>query len=158
MGIVKEFKEFALRGNVMDLAVAVIIGGAFGKIVNSMVNDVIMPVVGIAGKADFSNMYFFLKKTEMTPELIEKYSLDTGGVIPLADARALNPVFAYGNFITEVLNFVILAACVFLIIKLMNTARKRFEAKKDVPAPAAPPGPTKEEQLLTEIRDILAKK
>lgn len=157
MSIVKEFKEFALRGNVMDLAVAVIIGAAFSKIINSMVNDVIMPVVGMAGKADFSNQYFFLKKTEITPELVAKYQLNTGGVIPLADARALNPVFAYGNFLTEVLNFLILAACVFLIIKLMNTARKRFEAKKEVVAPA-PAGPTKEEQLLTEIRDILAKK
>ena len=157
MGIVSEFRAFALRGNVIDLAVGVIIGGAFGKIVTSMVGDIIMPLGGMAGKADFNNMYCFLKAATNREELPTKYNTAGGGVVPLAEARALNPVFAYGNFITEVLNFVILAACIFLMVKLFNTARKRFEAEQK-PAPAAPPGPTKEEQLLTEIRDILAKK
>ncbi len=162
MSIIKEFKEFALRGNVLDLAVAVIIGGAFGKIINSMVNDVIMPFVGMAGKADFSEMYVFLarnpsKEIAENPELLAKFNQAKDGVLAVADARPLGPVFAYGSFITEVINFLILAACIFLVVKLFNTARKRFEAKKEVPAPA-PAGPTKEEALLTEIRDILAKK
>ena len=162
MGLIKEFKEFALKGNVLDLAVAVIIGGAFGKIVNSMINDVIMPFIAIPGKADFSNKYVFLAWTASDdiakdPVKMAQFDLAKKGTLAIADARPLGPVFAYGNFITEVINFVILAACVFLVVKLFNTARKRFEAKKDVPAPA-PAGPTKEEQLLTEIRDILAKK
>lgn len=151
MGLVKEFKEFALRGNVLDLAVAVIIGGAFGKIVTSMVNDVIMPFVAIPGAADFKNYYVPL--TSKVRDAIEA----GGGKLTLDQAKAAGPVFAYGAFITEVINFLILAACIFLVVKLFNTARKRFEAKKDeVPPP--PPGPTKEEQLLTEIRDLLARK
>ncbi len=152
MGFVKEFREFALRGNVMDMAVGVIIGGAFGTIINSMINDVIMPVVGIAGKADFSNLYMGLNDAARTK--IEAATTAAGGVAPsLADARAMGPVLAYGNFITVVINFLILAFCIFLMVKLMNNARKRFEHEK--PA-AAPPGPTPDQALLMEIRDLLA--
>jgi large conductance mechanosensitive channel len=154
MSIVKEFKEFALRGNVLDLAVAVIIGGAFGKIVTSMVNDVIMPFVAIPGAADFKN--FYVPLTSKVGAAVDA-AATAGTPLTIDQAKAEGPVFAYGSFITEVINFLILAACIFLVVKLFNTARKRFEAKKDVPAPA-PAGPTKEEQLLTEIRDILAKK
>ena len=98
--MLKEFKEFALRGNVMDLAVGVIIGGAFGTIVNSIVNDLIMPLVGIAFQADFSNLYIPL-------------SDKVASGLPLAEAKKLGPVFAWGNFITVVLNFVILAFIIF---------------------------------------------
>ncbi len=154
MPFIKEFREFALRGNVMDMAVGVIIGGAFGTIINSMINDILMPIVGIAGKADFSNLYFGL--TESAREKIEAATAAANGIAPtLADARAMGPVLAYGNFITVALNFVILAFCIFLMVKAMNTARKRFEQEKP---PAAPPGPTKDQQLLTEIRDLLAQR
>ncbi|MGN6394586.1 MAG: large conductance mechanosensitive channel protein MscL [Mucilaginibacter sp.] len=138
MAIVKEFRDFAMRGNVVDLAVGVIIGAAFGKIVDSVVNDLIMPVVGIAFKADFSNLYVPL--SSKVPE-----------GLALADARKLGPVFAWGNFITVVLNFVILAFIVFLLVKGINSLKKKEEA-----APAAPAAPSKEEVLLTEIRDLLA--
>jgi large conductance mechanosensitive channel len=154
MGFVKEFREFALRGNVIDMAVGVIIGGAFGTIINSVINDIIMPVVGIAGKADFSNMYFGLN--EATRTKIAEATTKAGDVAPsLADARGMGPVLAYGNFITVAINFVILAFCIFLMVKMMNTARKRFE--KEAPA-ATPPGPTPDQKLLTEIRDLLARR
>ncbi len=154
MGFVKEFREFALRGNVMDMAVGVIIGGAFGTIINSMINDVIMPIVGIAGKADFSNMYIGLNEAVRTK--IEAATTAANGVAPaLADARAMGPVMAYGNFITVVINFIILAFCIFLMVKMMNTARKRFEHEKPAAAPA---GPTPDQKLLAEIRDLLAKR
>ena len=149
MGLIKEFREFALRGNVLDLAVGVIIGGAFGKIVNSMINDVIMPFVGIVGKADFNNLYIPLT------EKVQKAVDDAGGKLAIEKAKEAGPVFAYGTFITEVINFVILAACVFLIIKLFNTARKRFEAQQ---APPPPAGPSAQEKLLMEIRDLLARR
>lgn len=149
MGLVKEFREFALRGNVLDLAVGVIIGAAFGKIVNSVINDVIMPFVGMAGKADFSNMYVPLSSTVTDAAKAAELAKTPFGI---EDARKAGPVLAYGNFVTEVINFIILAACVFLIVKLFNTARKRFEAEK---APPPPPGPSGEEKLLTEIRDLL---
>jgi len=141
MSIVKEFKEFAMRGSVVDLAVGVIIGAAFGKIVDSVVNDLIMPIVGIAFKADFSNIYIPL--SDKVPK-----------GLALADAKKLGPVFAWGNFITVGLNFVILAFIIFLLVKGINSLKKKEEAA----AVAAPdPGPTKEEVLLTEIRDLLAK-
>jgi large conductance mechanosensitive channel len=141
MGMVKEFKEFAMRGNVVDLAVGVIIGAAFGKIVDSVVNDLIMPLVGIIFKADFSNLYIALSD-KITEGL------------PLAEARKLGPVFAWGNFVTVVLNFMILAFVIFLMIKALNKLKKKDEDA--APAPA-PPAPTKEEILLTEIRDLLKK-
>ena len=139
MGCVKEFKEFATKGNVMDLAVGVIIGAAFGKIVDSVVNDLIMPIVGIIFKADFSNLYVALSD-KITPGLT------------LAEAKKLGPVFAWGNFVTVVLNFIILAFVIFMLIKGMNRLKRKEEA-----APAAPPAPTTSEKLLTEIRDALRK-
>ena len=123
MGFVKEFKEFATKGNVMDLAVGVIIGAAFGKIVDSVVNDLIMPIVGIIFKADFSNLYVALSD-KITPGLT------------LAEAKKLGPVFAWGNFVTVVLNFIILAFVIFMLIKGMNRLKRKEEA-----APAAPPAP-----------------
>jgi large conductance mechanosensitive channel len=141
--MLKEFKEFALRGNVMDLAVGVIIGAAFGTIVNSVVNDLIMPLVGIVFKADFSNLYF---------PLSEKVSdaLTADPNLPLAKAKELGPVFAWGNFITVVINFIILAFIIFLLVKGMNSLKKKEEAK-----PAEAPADVK---LLTEIRDLLRAK
>jgi large conductance mechanosensitive channel len=143
MGMVKEFKEFALKGNVLDLAVAVIIGGAFGKIVASLIDDIIMPVVGLAlNKVDFKNLYYPMGFT--APEKTD-----------LEAARKLGPVVAYGNFISITINFIILAFIIFLVVKAFNTAKKRFD--KETPAPA-PAGPTAEQKLLTEIRDLLARR
>jgi large conductance mechanosensitive channel len=150
MGFVKEFREFALKGNVLDLAVGVIIGGAFGKIIASAISDVIMPIVSIPGKADFSNLYVPL--TTKGREAVDAVFAATGAVPSLEEARKLGAIFAYGSFITECLNFIILAFCVFIIVKMFNTARKRLEAEKPVPPP---PGPTNEEKLLAEIRDLL---
>jgi large conductance mechanosensitive channel len=148
MGFIKEFREFALKGNVLDLAVGVIIGGAFGGIVNSMIADLIMPVVGIAGKADFSNLYIPLKAS--VSDAADKAHA-AGQAFGLAEARKVGPVLAYGNFITIAINFEILAFCIFLVVKAFNTAKKRFEAP-----PPAPAGPTPDQKLLTEIRDLLA--
>ena len=140
MSMMSEFKEFALKGNVIDLAVGVIIGGAFGKIVNSVIEDLIMPVVGKAiGNVDFSNLYFPLSD-----------KITTG--LALADAKKLGPVFAYGNFLTIAINFAILAFCIFMLVKAMNNLKKKEEAK---PAPVAEiPADVK---LLSEIRDLLKK-
>ena len=136
----KEFKEFAMRGNVMDLAIGVIIGAAFGRIVTSVVEDLIMPVVGKAiGNVDFTNLYIPLS------------SAITEG-LPLEEAKALGPVFAWGNFVTVLINFLILAFIIFLLVKGMNRLMR-----KKVEAPATPPAPTKEEVLLTEMRDALNK-
>ena len=127
-----------MRGNVVDLAVAVIIGGAFGKIVNSAIEDLIMPLVGKAiGNVDFSNLYFPLSNKV------------TAG-LSLVDAKKLGPVFAWGNFVTILINFIILAFCIFLEVKLMNKLKKKEEAK-----PAAPAAPSNEEKLLMEIRDAI---
>jgi large conductance mechanosensitive channel len=145
MGFVKEFKEFAMKGNVVDLAVGVIIGGAFGKIVNSVIDDLIMPIVGkVLGNADFSNLYIPL--SDKIVKVNDQWPA-------LADAKKLGPVFAYGNFLTVLINFIILAFIIFLMIKGMNKMRKKEEAK---PAPA--PGPTPTEVLLTQIRDELKQK
>ncbi len=148
MGFVKEFKEFALKGNVVDMAVGVIIGGAFGTIIASMINDLIMPVVGIAGKADFSNLY--LPLTESARKAVAQAG-DKG--LSLADARAAGPVLAYGNFITVAINFAILALCIFVMIKAINTLKRQ-----PLPAPAAPPPPTKDQELLMQIRDALMRR
>lgn len=139
MGLMKEFKEFAMKGNVVDLAVGVIIGAAFGGIVKSLTDDIIMPAVGKAlGNMDFTNYYLPLSS-----------SVPAG--MALADAKkAGHAVLAYGNFLTIVLNFIILAFCIFMMVKAMNRLRKKEEAK---PAPAA--GPTPTEKLLGEIRDLL---
>jgi len=135
MSIASEFKEFALKGNVMDLAVGVIIGAAFGKIVDSLVGDIIMPIVGkIFGGLDFSNIYFALNGQE------------TG--LALVEAKNAGAVLAYGNFITIVINFAILAFIIFLMVKQMNKLKKAEPA----PAPAATP---EDITLLREIRDAL---
>ena len=140
MGFLKEFKEFATKGSVMDLAVGVIIGGAFGKIVDSIVNDLIMPIVGIVFNADFSNLYI---------PLSDKI---TSG-LPLDKAKKLGPVFAWGNFITVAINFIILAFIIFMMVKAMNKLRNPEPA-----APAGPPPPSPTETLLAEIRDELKKR
>jgi large conductance mechanosensitive channel len=137
--MLKEFREFIARGNVMDLAVGVIIGGAFGLIVKSLTDDVIMPIVGaIFGGFDFTN-YFLPLSSAVTASTLEA-------------ARAQGAVLAYGSFITVVLNFLILAWIIFIMVKAVNRIR-REEPK----APAAPPAPPADVALLTEIRDILKK-
>jgi large conductance mechanosensitive channel len=143
--MLKEFKEFAMRGNVIDLAVGVIIGAAFGQIVNSIVKDLIMPLVGIAGSVDFTNKYI-----PLSDKVREAMQQPDGSVLGLEKARELGPVFAYGNFITVLINFIILAFIIFLVVKAMNNLMR-----KKVEAPAVPPAPTKEEVLLTEMRDAL---
>ena len=130
-----EFKKFAMRGNVVDLAVGVIIGAAFGAIVSSLVGDIIMPAIGaITGGLDFSN-YFIPLSAKVT-------------ATSLAEAKKQGAVLAWGNFLTLIINFLIIAWVLFLCIKGINRL-------KTEPAPAAAPGPSKEEQLLTEIRDLL---
>ncbi len=143
MGFIKEFREFALKGNVLDLAVGVIIGAEFGKIVNSMIADLLMPVIArvMGGGVDFSNKFFALSDKVTATNLV--------------DARKEGAVIAYGSFLTISLNFFILAFCVFLVVKAFNTAKKRFETEQAAPPPA---GPTKDQVLLTEIRDLLAKR
>jgi large conductance mechanosensitive channel len=142
MGFISEFKAFALKGNVLDMAVGVIIGGAFGRIVDSMISDLIMPVVGkVVGDVDFKNLYLPLSE-----------SVKTG--LGLEDARKAGAVLAWGNFVTVTINFLILAFVLFLVIKAFNEAKKRFEAAP-APAPAVPPPPTKDQVLLGEIRDLL---
>lgn len=144
MGFVQEFRDFAVKGNVFDLAVGVIIGGAFGKLVSSMIDNLISPILGLAGGVNFSNMYFMLTK---------KAGFADG--MPYADAKNNGVALGYGSFITDVINFLIMAFVVFLMVKAFNSARKRFEAEKPAPAPA---GPTVDQKLLTEIRDLLAKR
>lgn len=133
MGIIKEFQEFAVKGNVLDMAVGIIIGGAFGTIVKSLVDDVIMPPIGLLlGGVDFSNFALTLKAAE--------------GEIPAVAIK-------YGSFINNVISFLVVAWAVFLLVKAMNNFKKKQEA-----APAAPPAPTKDQALLTEIRDLLARR
>ena len=142
MGLMKEFRDFAMRGNVVDLAVGVIIGAAFGKIVNSMVEDILMPPVGkLIGNMDFTNLY------------IPLYSMPDGVAKPktLAAAKQLGSVIAYGNFLTITINFVIVALCIFMVVKIMNMAKKRFDKQEA----ATPKPPSAEVTLLTEIRDLL---
>jgi large conductance mechanosensitive channel len=134
MAIVKEFKEFAMRGNVVDLAVGVIIGAAFGKIVTSLVNDVIMPPIGyLTGGIDFKNLKVLIKQGDPLKKI--------------ADV-SIN----YGNFINTVIEFLIVAFCIFMVVKAINSLKR----PEEVP-PTAPSEPTREEVLLTEIRDLLAK-
>ncbi len=137
--MLKEFKEFALKGNVVDLAVGVIIGVAFGSIVNSLVGDIIMPIIGsITGGLDFSNYFTGLSKAVTANNL--------------ADAKKQGAVLAWGNFLTLSINFLIVAFVLFIVIRLMNKLKRKEEA-----APAAPPKPTRQEELLMEIRDLLKK-
>jgi large conductance mechanosensitive channel len=136
--MLKEFREFAMKGNVVDLAVGVIIGAAFGSIVTSLVVDVIMPVIGaITGGLDFSNYFTPLSKAVSASNL--------------ADAKKQGAVLAWGNFLTLTLNFIIIAFVLFVVIRFMNQLKRKDEA-----APA-PPKPTREVELLTEIRDLLKK-
>lgn len=135
MGFVKEFKEFAMRGSVVDLAIGVVIGAAFGKIVTSMVDDLIMPVIGfITGGIDFSDMKYIMKAADPANKIA---------------AVSIN----YGNFINTVVQFLIIAFVIFLVIKGINTLKRSQPAE-----PAAPAPPTKEEALLMEIRDLLKNK
>lgn len=136
----EEFKKFAMRGNVVDMAVGIVIGAAFGKIVSSAVNDLIMPPIGmLLGGVDFSNLYF---------------NLGNGVFATLAEAEAAGaPLIKYGMFINTVLDFVIVAFAIFMAIKAMNKLQRQKEE-----APAAPPEPSAEVKLLTEIRDSLAKR
>ena len=130
MGFIKEFKEFAMKGNVMDMAVGVIIGGAFGKIVSSMVDDILMPLVGVVtGNIDFTNLVYKFGEGDFAATL------------------------KYGTFIQNVVDFLIVALCIFLMIKAMN----KFSKKKEEES-AAPAEPSNEEKLLTEIRDLLKNK
>ncbi|MGC3977227.1 MAG: large conductance mechanosensitive channel protein MscL [Paludibacteraceae bacterium] len=143
MGILKEFKNFAIKGNAIDLAVGVIIGGAFGKIVTSIIDDIIMPIVGaIIGKPDFSSLYIVLKG-----------NVPDGTKLEEARKIADTAIFAYGNFVTIAINFLLLALVIFWMVKGINRLKKKEEA-----APAAPPAPSNEEVLLGEIRDLLKKK
>jgi large conductance mechanosensitive channel len=141
MSLVKEFKEFAMKGNVVDLAVGVIIGAAFGKIVTSVVNDILMPPFGkLMGGVNFGDLFISLDAAK------------TQGITSLAKAKESGAaVIAYGSFINTVIDFMIVAFCIFMVIKVMNSLKK----KPANAAPSAPPEPTKEEKLLTEIRDVL---
>ena len=145
MGMLKEFKTFAMKGNVLDLAVAVIIGGAFGKIITSFVNDVLMPPIGLLlGNADFSNLKVILKRGHdvvMNGDQV---------VTPAVSEVAIR----YGAFVNTVLDFLIVAFSIFMVIKAFNSVKKKEAAAP----PPAPPAPSKEEVLLTEIRDILKEK
>ncbi|MCG9911725.1 MAG: large-conductance mechanosensitive channel protein MscL [Flavobacteriales bacterium] len=144
MSVIKEFKEFALRGNVIDLAVGVIIGGAFGKIVASVVNDILMPPIGVLlGGVDFKDLKLEIK--EAAPAIMEGDKVIKEAVA----AVTLN----YGSFIQTVVDFTIVAFCIFLLVKGMNKLKK----KEPAPAPEPEPEPTNEEKLLTEIRDLLKK-
>ncbi|MBT9520573.1 MAG: large conductance mechanosensitive channel protein MscL [Dechloromonas sp.] len=141
MGMVQEFKEFAVKGNAMDLAVGVIIGGAFGKIVDSIVGDLIMPLVSrVVGKLDFSNLFFVLGD-------------NPNNLVALAEIKKAGiPVFAYGSFLTILVNFIILAFIIFMMVKQLNRLRNEEPAA----APEAPPTP-EDVMLLREIRDSLKK-
>jgi len=137
--MLEEFKKFAMRGNVVDLAVGVIIGAAFGAIVNSLVGDIVMPIIGaITGGLDFSN-YFVPLSSKVTAD-------------SLAEARKQGAVLAWGNFITICINFLIIAVALFLAIKALNALQTKDDAK-----PAEPPKPSREVELLTDIRDLLKK-
>lgn len=142
MSIIQEFKEFAIKGNVMDLAIGVIIGGAFGKIIDSMVKDIMMPLISwiMGGDVDYSNWFFVLGNN---PNNVTN--------LAAAQAAGLN-VFAYGNFLTILINFLLLAWVVFWLVKLMNKIRRKQEAE---PAPVATP---EDIELLREIRDELKKR
>ncbi|SFD27942.1 large conductance mechanosensitive channel [Chitinophaga sp. CF118] len=143
MSFIKEFKEFATKGNVMDLAVGVIIGGAFGKIVTSLVENILMPMLGlVTGGVNFTDKFFLLNDSKGA-------SFES-----LAKAKEAGaPVFAYGAFIQSIFDFIIIAFCIFLLVKFMN----RLSRKKEE-APAVPPVPTTQEKLLMEIRDALKNK
>jgi large conductance mechanosensitive channel len=134
--MLKEFKEFAMRGNVVDMAVGIVIGAAFGKIVTSLVNDVVMPPIGLLmGNVDFSNLFVSLR----------------GEYVSVAAAEAAGaPIIKFGMFINTVLDFLLVAFAIFIVIKAINKLKRQQQA-----APPPPPGPSAEEKLLMEIRDVL---
>ncbi len=138
--MLKEFQEFIAKGNVIDLAVGIIIGAAFTGIVNSVVNDLIMPLFGAIGGVDFSN-YFFPLSSNVT-------------AVSLEEARKQGAVFAYGNFVTVLINFIILAWIVFMIVRSINGLRRRLQ-REQAAAPTVPAAPPADIALLTEIRDLL---
>ena len=146
MSLLGEFREFAVKGNAIDLAVGVIIGAAFGKIIESMVGDVIMPFIAalLGGKFDFSNLYMVLGSVP-------------AGIADNLDAlkKAGVPVFAYGNFITILINFVLMAFVIFMLVRYLNKVKARLLSEAPAPAPAAPPAA---ELLLAEIRDELRRR
>ncbi len=145
MGFISEFKEFAMRGNVIDMAVGIVIGAAFGKIVSSLVGDIVMPFVGmITGGVNFSDMFMWLGDGEKPASL--ELAKEAG-----------EPYVAYGVFVNTVIDFIIVALAIFIVIKMMNSAKKKFEKQK-VEAPAAAPAPSAEEKLLMEIRDAIKAK
>lgn len=137
--MLKEFREFALKGNVVDLAIGVIIGGAFGTIVSSLVGDMIMPLIGALGSVDFSN-YFLPLNEGVTATVLD-------------EAKKQGAVLAWGKFVTAVINFSIIAFVLFLVVKGINRLKRQ-----PPPAPAVPAEPTADVKLLTEIRDLLAKR
>jgi large conductance mechanosensitive channel len=135
--MLKEFREFAMKGNVVDLAVGVVIGAAFGAIVTSLVGDIVMPLIGsITGGLDFTNYFTPLSKAVTASNLL--------------DAKKQGAVLAWGNFLTLTLNFILIAFALFVVIRIMNRLKRKDEA-------AAPPKPSRQEELLTEIRDLLKK-
>ena len=137
--MLKEFREFALKGNMVDLAIGVIIGAAFGGLVGSVVADILMPIIGlVTGGIDFSNMFVQLHGPTASN---------------LADAQKNGATLAYGHFITLLINFLIVGLVLFMVVKMMNRMKREPQ-----PAPAVPPAPTREEVLLAEIRDLLAKR
>jgi large conductance mechanosensitive channel len=132
MSMMKEFKAFAMKGNVVDMAVGIVIGAAFGKIINSLVQDVIMPPIGVLlGDVDFSKLGYIVKEATDTAEAV---------------------MIKYGSFLNTIIEFIIIAFAIFMVVKGMNNMKKKEEAK-----PVAPPAPSKEETLLSEIRDLLKK-
>lgn len=139
--MLKEFRDFAMKGNVVDLAVGIVIGAAFGAIVNSLVSDIIMPIIGaVTGGLDFSN-YFLPLSSKVDPH-----------VASLADAKKQGAVLAWGNFLTLTLNFTIVAFALFIVVRMVNQLKRHEEAR-----PAEPTKPSAEVVLLTEIRDLLKK-
>ncbi|MFA7361597.1 MAG: large-conductance mechanosensitive channel protein MscL [Candidatus Kapaibacterium sp.] len=144
MSLIKEFKEFIMKGNVIDLAIAVIIGGAFGKIVTSLVSDILMPPIGlILGKVDFKDLKFVIQSGK------DSVMNGTQLITPAVSEVSLN----YGAFLQNVFDFILIGLCIFLVLK----AYQNFVKKKEE-TPAPPPSPTNEEKLLSEIRDILKEK
>lgn len=145
MGFIQEFRDFAVKGNVFDMAVGVIIGGAFGKLAGSFVTDIMMPPIGMAAnKVDFSQLKIILQKA--TPEGVDA----AGAVIKATPEVAIS----YGKFITVGIDFVLMALAVFILVKIVSKMKKKAA---EAP-PAAPPGPTKDQELLMQIRDLLAAK
>jgi large conductance mechanosensitive channel len=142
MGFIKEFKEFAVTGNFIDLAVGVVMGAAVGKVISAFIDGMVLPLIGMINGKDFSNMYFGLNEATKTAA--------ASGTVSLADAQKLGPVFAYGNFISSFVTFLLIALVVFIALKAINKMKK---AK----AEAAPAGPSSTDALLMEIRDALKK-